>query len=519
MAKNFKAIYEGGNDSSALNQLVFISAEGVGLRGVPVAPGQTDFLYVLSGGGINYSQPFESSPHRSGRHNTGVIRQKTTTEWSFSTLLNILQKETSDVNIGLDSAPSNSIDAGVRLLWKSVLGNELNFVAGTIADVSAVGTFEADDRSLTLTAANTEALKLVGKQVVISSTTNNNGVFNVVSVSSDAKTIIFAEPITDEVSAAGTIADVVEGYRYDSSTDPSVTMTIFENLDHMAKQASGCFVNQVEISLPGDGQAQLNWSGNGKTVKHAGIGKIKTITAAAGANVLTMEPGDELRFDVGSLVMIVKDSDGVARSGDTATARKVTAVNKTDHKVTIDGAALTIATAVNDLLCYWEPSTYTGVNAPQTGLVGQISIASLPGLSCVRSATVTLNNNHELSDYCYGTDGLSGALFVPGGRLEATISVEMNLNANLVEFMKRIRDFEAQSLVLVCGPQQSSSPTVAEEKHHFRVALPKVQFQVPSISVPETGSVPVTFEGTALQTVLDAADEVTASYVLPVKLA
>jgi len=42
--------------------------------------------------------------------------------------------------------------------------------------------------------------------------------------------------------------------------------------------------------------------------------------------------------------------------------------------------------------------------------------------------------------------------------------------------------------------------------------MPRVIFDVPSISVPETGSIQVTLKGMALQSTLDAADEVTVSY-------
>jgi ribosomal protein S11 len=467
MAKNFKAIYEGGNDSSALNQTYFIIKEDT--RGVAKACLGANFLYTLSGGGVNFSQPFESSPHRSGRHNNNIIRQKTSTEWSLSTLLNISQKQ-KDPNATLDQLFSKSVDTGIRTLWESMLGASKRYSY----DASFVATLMAD-------------------------------------------------------AALDTTADANGGkMSFDSSKDPSATFTLFENLDHIAKQASGCFINQVEVSLPGDGQSQLNWSGNAKTVKHAGIGKVSAIVAALDANEITLtDPEEALRFDVGALVMIVK-TDGTTRSADTAVPRSVLSSDKTTGKVIIGGAVLA-DTVATDYLAYWEPasSTFEGIDEPQTGLIGQITIASLPTLSCVRSATLTLNNNHEMVDYCFGTDGLSGPMFVPGGRLEATISLEINLNANLVEFMKRVRSLEGQRLSLRVGPRMTHTgvnddvpaPTVLEEKHHFLVECPKVLFKVPSISVPETGSIPVTFEGTCLQTALDQADEVGVSYVLPSKVA
>ena len=406
MAKNFAAIYSGGNDSSALNQSFFLKVEAS--RGTPAAAVATDFLFTLGGGGVNFSQPFESSPHRSGRHNNNIIKQKTATEWSLSTLINIKSS----------AAYSLAYDNAIRLLWRAMLGREV---------------------------------------------------------------------------------DTTTAFEYDSASDPSVTFTLFENLDHMAKQAHGCFVNQVEIQLPGDGQAQLNWSGNAKTVKHAGIAKS---TVNNNGNTFTpTDPAECKRFDVGAMVMIVKE-DGTTRSTDTATPRTITANNGT--AVTLSGAALTDADGSTTpvYLCYWEPASPVGIDEPQTGLVGSVSIDTLPTLSCVRSASLTLANNHELVDYCYGTDGLSGPLFVPGGRLEATLSLEMNLNAPLVEFMRRIRDFEAHAIELVCGPASG---------RHLKLELPRVIFNVPAISVPDTGSVPVTFEGSCLQSSLDAADEVTVS--------
>jgi hypothetical protein len=412
MAKNFASIYSGGNDSSALNQSFFLKLETV--RGTAVIPTGTDFLFTLGGGAVNFTQPYESSPHRSGRHNNNVIKQKTATEWSFSTLLNIKQ----------GVVYSSCVDVGMKLLWKSLLGKE---------------------------------------------------------------------------------TDTTSSYEYDSSIDPAITFTICENLDHMAKQASGAFVQQCEASFPGDGMAQLNWSGNAKTTKHAGIGK--SITDNDTTNTVTLGVGEGKRFDVGAMVMIV-EADGVTRSADTATARKITAI--TGDVITIDGAVLADAdgSGLNApiYLCYWEPTgvTIVGIDEPQTGLVGSVSIDTLPTLSCVRSATITMANNHELQDYCYGSDSLSGALFIPGGRLDVTVSLEMNLNASLVEFMKRIRDFEAHDIQLICGEATN---------RHLVIDLPKVIFNVPAIPVPDTGSVPVSFEGMALQTALEAADEVTVTYI------
>jgi hypothetical protein len=114
MAKDFAAIYASQNDAIALEQKFFLKEEVT--RGTLIAPAATDFLFTLSGGTVNFNQPVESSPHRSGRHHTSVIKQKTTTEWTIPTFFNI------DTTLG--AASTAEIDPAVRLLWKSLMGKE-----------------------------------------------------------------------------------------------------------------------------------------------------------------------------------------------------------------------------------------------------------------------------------------------------------------------------------------------------------------------------------------------------------
>jgi hypothetical protein len=412
MSKNFAAIYSGGNDSSALNQSFFIQQETV--RGfIPSVIGNNSFMYTLGGGSVNFQKPYELSQHKTGRHANNIIEQKSSTDWSLSTLFNIAQ----DSLVTYD----NMIDSPIKTLWLAVLG------AGFI--------------------------------------------------SAPAKTL-----------------------KYDASSDPSVTFTILENLDMMAKQAVGSFVQQVEVSLAGDGVSQMNWSGNSKYTYHAGIGRS---VVDNDANTVTLGAGEGLRFDVGSIVMLI-ENDGVTRSADTpaGTFRTVTAV--TGDVVTLSGAVLTDAdgSVTPVYLCYYEPAEPVGIDEPQTGLKGKITIDNLPTLTCVRSATLTINNNHELNDYCYGTDGLSGSLFVPSSRLEANLSIELNLNQPLVEFMKRVRNFEANDITMIVGDSETVGARI------FKTITPRVIFNVPSITVPDSGSIPVSFDGACLQSALNAADEV-----------
>ena len=107
-------------------------------------------------------------------------------------------------------------------------------------------------------------------------------------------------------------------------------------------------------------------------------------------------------------------------------------------------------------------------------------------------------------DYCFGEDSLAGPLFVPGSRLSAEVSIELNLNDDVISFFNEVSDFDAKDITLNLGDTAS---------RFFKFLAPNVKFPVPAFAVPESGSVPITFTGTAYQTALDSADEVSAQYL------
>jgi len=293
---------------------------------------------------------------------------------------------------------------------------------------------------------------------------------------------------------------------YDSSVDPDITFSLFENGDKWAHQANGAAVEASTLSLPGDGQSGLEWSGRAADRKRVGIGRFTTSSDAT--NIITLDAATEAkRFPVGSMVMIIED-DGLVRSADTpnGTYRVVTLSDSGTGAITVDGAVLADAdgtTGAGFFLAYAEPETPTAISDIQTGLVGSAAIVGLSA-TCVRSATVTMTNNHEWVDYCFGTDALATPYFVPGSRLMVEVELEMNLNDALIEFLDDLESFTSKDVDLVLGDSTG---------RHLKVDLPKVVFDVPSVTVPDEGSIPVSFSGIGLQTALDAADEITVSYL------
>lgn len=409
MAKNYADIYSSSNDVLALEQRWYAKLETT--RGVLALPGNSDFFWTLGGGSISYSQNFESSPHRSGRHHTDIIKKKKETSFSFSTYFNI------DESLG--AASSAEIDAANRLFFKSLLGKEV---------------------------------------------TSPN-------------------------------------LKYTSELAPDVTFSLFECGDKWSRQSPGAFIQGGNMSFPGDGEARVEWSGAAKEAFFVGIGK--STVDNEGGNTVTLQAGEGDSFRVGAAVMLIKD-DGVTRSADTAagSARTVTAI--VGDVVTLSGAPLADAdgSAAPVYLSYYEPSAPSAINNPVTGLVGSMSLAGL-SVSSFRSATVNIQNNHEVVNYGFGTDGLASPYFVPGSRLTATVTVETNLNAETIKLFNRIQDFEAQDLSIVLGNSAG---------RHLEVACPSVKFKVPAFSLPDSGSVPVSFEGDAYQSGLDQADEIAVEF-------
>jgi len=296
--------------------------------------------------------------------------------------------------------------------------------------------------------------------------------------------------------------DISAGAKY-TPTTPALTFTLMECGDKFAKQAAGCFVQGNTMAFPGDGEATCAWTGAGTRVKYVGIGK--SITDNSAANTVTLIAGDGALFEnaEGAMVMLI-EANGTTRSADTPTGTPRHIVSVVGDVVTLDGAVLADAdgSGLNApiYLAYYEPETPVAIDNPQTGLVGSFAITGY-GSMCARSINLELTNNHELANYCYGSDSLASPYFVPGERFTAKVTFETNLTEKVLKLLQASQDFGGEELAITLGDNAG---------RHFTVDIPKAIFSIPSIPVPETGSIPISFEGNAYQTALDAADEITA---------
>ena len=296
------------------------------------------------------------------------------------------------------------------------------------------------------------------------------------------------------------------GLQYDAATDPNVTFTLYEVGDHWARVSPACWVDSGNVQLPGDGEATVEWSGMGATTYYIGIGQSDQDNN--GGNTITFTNISEARrFPIGAPVMLLAN-DGVTRVDGTGVAHRiVTAVDTVAGTITVSGAALAAfdGSVTPVYVAYFEPDTsaLVAINNPITGLVGSIALDTL-SVSCVRTASINIQNNHEAVNYCFGSDALKAPYFVPADRLTVEVSVELNLNANLIEFLRRVENFESHDIDIDLGDSGG---------RHFHLDLPNVIFSVPTYAVPDSGSIPVSFTGNAYQSAIGAADEITASFL------
>ena len=410
MAKNYASIYNSSNVAISLEQKYFLKRETN--RGVLAVPSGTDFVFTLAGGSVEFTQPFESSPHRSGRHHTDKIVKKKECSWSIPTYFNI---DTAQV------APSSAeIDPAMRTLFQGALGSE----------------------------------------------------------------------------------DTATGLKY-LPTTPDLTFSLFETGDKWARQVRGCFVESATLNFVGDGEATTEWSGSAKDAIYVGMGKTTADNNLGNTVTLSAGDGDQFKNSKDGYVMLI-ESDGVTRSDDTPDGSPRKIISVVGDVVELDGIALADSDAsVNPIyLVYYEPQSATAINDPQTGLTGSVKIDSV-GSVCARNVTITMGNENELINYCYGEDSLAAQMFVPANRFTAAVTMEINLDKELFALFQRLQTFETQDITVILGDIAG---------RHLEVQMPKAIFEVPAISVPESGSIPITFSGTAYQTTLDAGDEISLHF-------
>lgn len=97
---------------AVLNNVADTLKIGVANAAVETAGTSDRDFFLYTTGGLTFSQPAESNPHRSGRFHVGVIRKKKVVNFDFDALIN------------MSGNAGDSLDTPMRLLLKSGFGKE-----------------------------------------------------------------------------------------------------------------------------------------------------------------------------------------------------------------------------------------------------------------------------------------------------------------------------------------------------------------------------------------------------------
>jgi hypothetical protein len=285
---------------------------------------------------------------------------------------------------------------------------------------------------------------------------------------------------------------------FDQKQPPSTYFSVLQGNNVFNRVANGCYVKNFTITLPGDGEATMKFTMKGRESKECSIGKVNGIVSASASVIL--EAGEAGNFEPQSRVMVM-DPDGRTVLAGIDGTLIVNAVNLTTHTLTLSSA---VSVADEGFIAPWLPHVFGfgGIDNPVTGLEGSVSFdGGSTTIEEIRSVEISVDPKTEDLDNYYGTDTNRG--YIVGDRSEIAVKVEMNLSASQFRKIQQSRRFESFSMKVILGPSSG---------RHLEIICPRVMYKIPGIELPDTGSVPVTFEGFALQQVLGSLDAVQLSF-------
>lgn len=280
---------------------------------------------------------------------------------------------------------------------------------------------------------------------------------------------------------------------------PTSYVSIYETTNVTGAILNGCYTKSLEISLPGDGEAMFKFTYKGRDEKACTVAQASAAVVSSAAFITNA--GESRNFEVGALVMVIDDDGRTVIAGGDGTL----SVSSLTHGANTVTLSTTISTDDDSYLVPYDPSVLGGLggtNSPLIGLTGSISFDNgATTIDAIRSCTIKIDDQKEDLDKYYGSDSNLGYVISNVAKIEVT--VEINMTAQQYNKILRIKDDARFDFKGVLGSASG---------RRLEIRMPSVQFGTPAVDIPESGSVPVTFEGFALQTAPGALDAITLSY-------
>lgn len=286
--------------------------------------------------------------------------------------------------------------------------------------------------------------------------------------------------------------------KYKLTKSTTTTIRMLEEGTHFSRVVFGCVADNITFSLPGDGKAMFKCDGFAQDVITAGQSSLSAAVTAA--NALVLNAGEGIRFDVGSYVDVIDQTDGNTQK---ASARKITAI-ATDT-LTVDGAAITAASG--DIVIGAAPD-YTATSSANAllGLRGHFTTGLMGAVDAqLISAEISIKNSYAQKNFIYGSSEILG--FIADKRRTISVKMDVLLTRDNFEFYQRNTRFIADNLTITLEPQDlpaPSFPTITGRTFSF--IFPKVEFNVPVIEQPADGYIKLTLEGVALASSINSVN-------------
>lgn len=284
---------------------------------------------------------------------------------------------------------------------------------------------------------------------------------------------------------------------FDASQAPNKFFSLHQSSNAHSQTVTGCYIKTLSIAIPGDAEALMTMTLKGRDAKIATTGVVDTAVAASAT--VPLEDQDSSGFEAGARVMGV-DVDGVTVL---AGAEGDLSVSSVTSPNVVLSAAVTLPEGA--FLVPWAPQ-YLGKGAvaatdnPATSLEGRVTV---DGDVIEEFDTIDVNFDPKFEDLdnIYGQSSNYG--YIPGSRIEATVSLGLRMSAAQYRRVIKAKNQEAAAVVVTIG-----SPS----GRRIEVTMPRVIFDTPAVEFPEEGSVAVTLEGKLLQSESGALDMITLSY-------
>lgn len=509
-----------------VDQKVWISAETGGFGDaataglLPVAAGAIDFSSV----NIKFNIPRDDSPSRSGRSVTSRLSGKKTVEVSVE----------SNIIPGTPDALGNPTLPPMHPLIITAFGEvDLTNPAQIIYKLSrfnansvrileeathysrlTVGTI-VDSLTFSLPGDNKATLKMDGfaqDSYVSGETVLAQDITGVEQLA-----LLAVQDLTyTAIVGSGINGNLVQIEYVAGATAGAEVVTVIGNLIQVQISDGVSTASQIQTAINAEplALALVTVALTGADV--AQVAAVATyLVGGLGTNDIKVQPGKGVLFEIASYIDILNQADG-----DTITnqARQVLKVGgKTVPEpnlgpnadiITVDGAALSAAFS-GDFIIGHAPETYNPLTSENAllGLKGSLSIVGLTTTSCeMISAEIAVKNNYTKKDFVYGTGKMCG--YVPDKRREVSLSLELLLNKETLEFYMRNKCFVAEDITITLEPQDICGPAFESTTGRtFEFYFPKVEFDIPPIENPADAYVTLSLSGKALAPSANNLDE------------